>query len=134
MRFIDLSILSDVFFIGVTKLLDCKTCKLLDIEEEKKRLERLMKIKCRNSEFKHSFYTSPQIESTKDNRSRGRKTMLWRSTLVLNTVSEVSGLVIHQLTSCVVSITGHHQWLKFHMMACILFDKGCIQKYVRCCH
>ena len=58
-----------------------------------------MKIKCRNSEFKHGFYTSPQIDSTKDSRSRGRKTMLWRSTLVLNTVSEVSGLVIHQLTN-----------------------------------
>ena len=34
-----------------------------------------MGIKCRDCEFNHSFYTSPQIDSTKDNRSREMKTM-----------------------------------------------------------
>ena len=34
-----------------------------------------MQIKCRDCYFKHSFYTSPQIDSTKDNRRRGMKTM-----------------------------------------------------------
>ena len=34
-----------------------------------------MQIKCRDCEFKHSLYTSPRIDSTKDNRSRGMKTM-----------------------------------------------------------
>ena len=34
-----------------------------------------MQIKCRDCKFEHSFYTSPQIDSTKDNRSRGMKTM-----------------------------------------------------------
>ena len=34
-----------------------------------------MQIKCLDCEFRHSFYTSPQIHSAKDNCSRGMKTM-----------------------------------------------------------
>ena len=34
-----------------------------------------MQIKGKDREFKHSFSTSPQIDSTKDNGSSGRKTM-----------------------------------------------------------
>ena len=34
-----------------------------------------MQIKCSDYQFKHSFFTSPQIDSTKDNRSRGKKTI-----------------------------------------------------------
>ena len=73
-RFIDLSILPNVF-----SLLACPNCsttntlKLQDIEDKKKGLARFMQIKCRDCEFKHSFYTSPQVDSTKDNRSRGMK-------------------------------------------------------------
>ena len=95
---------------------DCSTAntlKLHNIEDKKKGGARFMQINCRDSEFKHSFYTSPQIDSTKENRSSRMKTM---STLGLYTVSEVSGLVLHHLLSCVVSC-----------FTTILFDKGCIQ-------
>ena len=34
-----------------------------------------MQIEFKDCEFKHSFYTSSQIDSTKDNRCRGMKTM-----------------------------------------------------------
>ena len=51
------------------------TLKLHDIEDKKKELTRFMQIKCRDCEFKHSLYISPRIDSTKDNRSRGMKTM-----------------------------------------------------------
>ena len=93
-RFIDLSILSDAF-----SLLACPNCsttntlKLQNIKDNKKGLARFMQIKCRDCEFKHSFYTSAQTDSTKDNRSRGMKTM----------EIKVSGLVIHHLLTCVVS-------------------------------
>ena len=33
-----------------------------------------MQIECKDREFKQSFYTSPQIDSTKDNHSREIKT------------------------------------------------------------
>ena len=76
-RFTNLSILSNVF-----SLLACKNCsttttlKLLDIEDKKsKEVQHLCKIKFRDCNFKHSFFTSPQTDSTKDNRSRGMKTM-----------------------------------------------------------
>ena len=61
-------------------LLACPNCsttnplKLLDIKDKKKGLVRFIQIKCRNSEFKHSYYNSPRIDSTKDNCSRGVKT------------------------------------------------------------
>ena len=74
-KFIYLSILSDVFSSFVC--LNCfitNTCKLLDIED-KKGLARFMQINCRDCEFKRSFYISRQIDSTKDNRSRGMKIM-----------------------------------------------------------
>ena len=48
---------------------------LTGIEDKKKELARFIQIKCKDCKFKHSFYTSPQIDSTKDNRSRGKKTM-----------------------------------------------------------
>ena len=75
-RFIDLVIRSDVF-----SLFACPNCSATnalnvhDIEDEKKGFERFMQIKCRGCEFKHYFYTSPQSGSSKDNRSRGMKTM-----------------------------------------------------------
>ena len=62
-------------------LLTCPNCpttntfKLPVIEEEKKGLARFMQNKCRDCEFT-SIYTSRQIHSTKDNCSRGMKTML----------------------------------------------------------
>ena len=62
-------------------LLVCPNCSatntstLLDIEDKKKGLARFMQIKCIDCEFKHSFYTSHQIDSNNDNRSRGMKTM-----------------------------------------------------------
>ena len=65
-RFIDLSMLLDVF-----SLLACPNCsttntlKLLDIEDKKKGLARVMQIKYKDCKFKHSFCTSPQIDSTK---------------------------------------------------------------------
>ena len=57
---------------------DCSTAntlKLHNIEDKKKGGARFMQINCRDSEFKHSFYTSPQIDSTKENRSSRMKTM-----------------------------------------------------------
>ena len=42
-----------------------KTLKLLDNEDKKKGLARFMQIKYKDCEFKHSFCTSPQIDSTK---------------------------------------------------------------------
>ena len=63
-----------VFFVGVSKL-TINILKLQDIEDKKKWLARFMQIKCRDCDFKHSFYTLPQIDSTKDNRRRGMKTM-----------------------------------------------------------
>ena len=51
------------------------TPNLLGIDDKKKRLARYMQIKCSDYQFKHSFFTSPQIDSTKDNRSRGKKTI-----------------------------------------------------------
>ena len=80
-------------------LLACQSCsttntlKLLDIEDKKKQIARFMQIKFRDCEFKHSFYTSPKIDNTKDNPSTGMKTK--KSMLGLYTVSEVSGLAIH---------------------------------------
>ena len=62
-------------------LLACPNCsttntlKLQDIEDKKKGLARFMQIKCRDCEFKYSFYTSPQIDSTNNNHRRGMKTM-----------------------------------------------------------
>ena len=56
LRFIDLSILSDVF-----SLLECPNCstgntlKLQDIENKKKGLAGFMQIEFRDCEFKHSF-------------------------------------------------------------------------------
>ena len=75
-RFNDLFILSDVF-----SLLSCPIClitnilKLLDIEDKKKGLARFMQSKCRDCESKHSFNTAPQIDSPKDNRCRGKRTV-----------------------------------------------------------
>ena len=123
-RFIDLFILPDVF-----SLLACQSCsttntlKLLDIEDKKKQIARFMQIKFRDCEFKHSFYTSPKIDNTKDNLAQEWK--LRRSMLGLYAVSEVSGLAIHHWLSCVVSWTCHYQWPKFIWWP-ILFDKGCI--------
>ena len=51
---------------------------------------------------------------------------IWKSTLRLYTVSEVSGLVIYHSLSSVVSWTCHHQRPKMHMMS-ILFYKDYIQ-------
>ena len=51
------------------------TLKLQDIEDMKKGLARFIQIKCRYCEFKRRFYTPPQIDSTKVNRSRAIKTM-----------------------------------------------------------
>ena len=73
---INLSILSDMFL-----LLACPNCsttntlKLHFMEGKKKGLARFMQIQRRDCEFKHSFYTSSQIDNTKDNRSKGMKTM-----------------------------------------------------------
>ena len=75
-RFIDLSILLDVF-----SLLACPNCsttntlKLQDIGDKRAGLARFMQIKCRDCEFKHIFYTSPRVDSTKDNCTREMKTM-----------------------------------------------------------
>ena len=62
-------------------LLACPNCsttntlKLHFMEDKKKGLTRFMQIQRRDCEFKHSFYTSSQIVNTKDNRSKGMKTM-----------------------------------------------------------
>ena len=59
-------------------LLTCPNCsalKLEDIEDKKKGLARFMQIKCRHYEINHRFSASSQIDSTKDNRCRGIKTM-----------------------------------------------------------
>ena len=70
--FIDLSILSDVFSLLARP--NCSTTNTRKIAR-KKRLARFMQIEFKDCEFKHSFYTSSQIDSTKDNRCRGMKTM-----------------------------------------------------------
>ena len=75
-RFIDLSVLSDIFsLMACPNCLRSKTCQLLDIQEKKKGFARFMQVKCIECEFEHSFYTSPQISSSKDDRCRGMKTM-----------------------------------------------------------
>ena len=83
-----------------------------DIEDKKNGLTRFMQIKCRDCEFIHSFYTSPQIDSTKDDRSKGMETMKINVRTVYS--FRVSGLVIYHLLSCVVSRTCHHQRQKMH--------------------
>ena len=60
------------FFVGVPKLKK-NTLKLQDTEDKKK--FNLCKLNVKTCEFKQSFYISPQIDSTKDNRSRGMKTI-----------------------------------------------------------
>ena len=93
--------MSDVF-----ALLTCpnfsttNTPKLLDIEDKNKGLEKFMQIKCTEYEFKHSFYPSPQIDSTKNNRSRGIKTMKINVRAVYGFQSTV--VVRTPLTNCVV--------------------------------
>ena len=100
-RFFDLSILSDVF-----SLLTCPNCsttntpKLLDIEDKNKGLEKFVQIKCTECGFKHSFYPSPQIDSTKNNRSRGMKIMKINVRAVYGFQSTV--VVRTPLTNCVV--------------------------------
>ena len=74
-RFIDLFILPDVFsLLARQSCSTTNTLKLLDIEDKKKQIARFMQIKFRDCEFKHSFYTSPKIDNTKDNPSTGMKT------------------------------------------------------------
>ena len=45
------------------------------LKTRKKTFERFMEIKCKECEFKHNFYTWDQVNSTKDNRSRGMKSI-----------------------------------------------------------
>ena len=62
-RFIDLFILSDIFsWLACPNYSTTNTLKLQDIEDKQKGLARFMQIKCRDCKFKHSFYTSSQID------------------------------------------------------------------------
>ena len=122
-KFIDLSILSYVF-----SLLTCQNCSALkfeDIEDKKKGLARFMQIKCRHCEINHRFSASSQIDTTKDNRCRGMKTM------------EINVRAVYSFWSIGVGHS-HHQWQKKCIWWSVLFNQCCIQtssgeNYARCC-
>ena len=124
-RFICLLILSNVF-----SWLECPNCwtantlQLLDIEDKEKWLSRLNKSNAQAINLSIAFILHFRLTATKSIVTKEWK--LWKSTLRLYTVSEVSGLVIYHSLSCVVSWTCHHQRLKMHMMS-ILFYKDYIQ-------
>ena len=106
-RFVDLSILSDVFsLLACTNCSTTNTPKLQDAEDKKKALACELSI----AFILHLKYTAPKTIVAE-------KWKIWTPALGLYTVTEISGLVIHHLLSGVVSWSCHHQWPKKHMVA-----------------
>ena len=118
-RFICLLILSNVF-----SWLEQIPFSFSTLKTRKNDFQDLYKSNAQAINLSIAFILHFRLTATKSIVTKEWK--LWKSTLRLYTVSEVSGLVIYHSLSCVVSWTCHHQRPKMHMMS-ILFYKDYIQ-------
>lgn len=75
-RLVDMNILSSVLtFLACPQCLSTRCLFLHETESKRKGLSSYLQIECIECKFKHGFYTSPKIITSKDKKKRGMHTM-----------------------------------------------------------